>query len=443
MLLKKIVKANQLCKYSIERFIYTKRRKYWLNIDEYNDATFLKDISKFFIDVNIEISVGNGSHTYYRGYPSSKNARIDAFEGSSRILPLIATFVTYIEPDEIYVRHIRRAILEGTNIKSDWYWGYIEDFDQKLCEMHDIALCLYISRDFVFDKYSYDEKKIIQNWLESSLRAKVKENNWILFKLLIQAVLDELYGMKTFDYDLLNNFHSLHEKNGLFVDGKQGDVDHYNSWAIHYTLFFIYKIKKIDWIKNVLISGGSSYEKILNRKKVPLYGRSLCYRYAIPTSCIVKSILTKSKVNETIELTISYWRLFGKNDRFESGLPRQIHSNEDRYDIEPYIGPASSLWSLRSLVVGLMLYKSRDEFDTESALLESTGDETTSDGIIMIPKKLVVDKKKLVFIGDKGGSIKPKLITRVINKLNEVCLGRNILKAKSIEGKVAIEYNEF
>lgn len=426
-MIRKIKKAVKQVNFSFEKKKATQYKKYNIELESIASENFVESVSDILISINIDRAVSQGSHVYYKGYPSSKGARIDAMEGCTRMLPLIAVYSKFVDNNSRYKNHIKESILEGTNRNSKWYWGDIEDYDQRFCEMHDVALTLWFMKKEVFQDLNDIEKKQIKVWLLNGMKAKIKDNNWILFLLLTQAVYDELYNETTFDFKKLSEFLSFYQQHGLFTDGKDEDIDHYNSWAIHYTLFFIYRIKSFDFIPSIIVKGGSFYLDLISYDNYPLYGRSLCYKYALPTSALIRSFLTGKDKEKALSLTVKLWKKFSRFDSFEYGLPSQISKTEDRYSIEPYIGPASSLWSVRSLIISILLkYEDSVELDIKDEKVEQ----------YCIENKISFNQYEVCFTGKEGGSINPSLLIKTKNKLMECFFSRNILVARSKNGKI-------
>ncbi|HDZ2776606.1 TPA: DUF2264 domain-containing protein, partial [Klebsiella pneumoniae] len=90
---------------------------------------------------------------------------------------------------------LHQSFIKGTNKTSPSYWGDIDgDSDHRICEAADLALALWISKDYVWVRYTITEKKQISDWFNQCLRYKVIDNNWLFFPLTIQFVLKSLTG---------------------------------------------------------------------------------------------------------------------------------------------------------------------------------------------------------------------------------------------------------
>lgn len=396
--------------------------------DDKNDIDCLIELGDYFINENIKKSNKFGTRVYYKGAPSNKGYEIDSIESSIRILPLMATCTKYNYCN--YSLEITKRLTRGTDHKSNTYWGDIQITDQRVCEMHDVALTLYLTKDSVFDELSNEEKSNLKRWLVQGASSVVVENNWLLFKFVIQIVLFDLFDEDLVQEDLINEVLSWEIKGGFFKDGPQGSIDMYTSWAIHYSLYFIIEIiSNNQTLNSKYLHIVQSLEKLfcLNHTLMlkfhtslpKLYGRSKCYRYASNASLLISSILIKKDSKRVLRNTTNIWRYYNKTDKFTNGTPSQFVPEEDRYSSEPYIGPGSSLWSLRSIILSLILFRNsnneQSEEYNESLIISSKSNYFYYDG--------QKDKLKVM---ERSGSQKVEVYK---NLIHEFILGRNCLKA--------------
>ncbi len=78
---------------------------------------------------------------------------------------------------------IKNAFLHGTDPAHKGYWGRLENYDQKICESADLALTLWLSREWVWDKLDNSEQQRIIEWFEQVNHCDIVDNNWHLFPL--------------------------------------------------------------------------------------------------------------------------------------------------------------------------------------------------------------------------------------------------------------------
>jgi hypothetical protein len=59
----------------------------------------------------------------------------------------------------------RKGLLAGTSQDHPEYWGEIEDYSQIIVECSSIAWGLYLTKELIWDKYSFRQKEQIANYL--------------------------------------------------------------------------------------------------------------------------------------------------------------------------------------------------------------------------------------------------------------------------------------
>jgi hypothetical protein len=183
-----------------------------------------------------------------------------------------------------------------------------------------------------------------------------------LFVVLANAVLESLG--EPFDGEAkLRRYErakSFYRGDGWFSDGPEPKFDYYNAWAFHYTLFWIRKIDPtwdrafIDAARRTFVA---SYKYFFGRHGFPVMGRSVCYRMAAPTPVIGAhvfdpDVVTPGEARRALDLT---WSHFVRRGAVARGMVTQGYYGTDVRLLDSYSGPASCLWSLRSLVVAFHL----------------------------------------------------------------------------------------
>lgn len=300
---------------------------------------------------------------------SKNGCDMDAIEGVSRYLPYLAVnLLNMSELDErysIYLHDFLKIISTGTNNKSKYYWGNPEDFDQLICEMADIALSVWILRERVWHLFNVHEQNNLFEWLSLGLCKKVVDNNWLLFKFLIQVILKDLGFDVSISNEIINKTKSWYVGDGWFKDGQHGEVDYYSCWGFVYSLFWISEIDKTiepEFIKDVLLSASATYLFIVNQNGIPpLYGRSIPYRMA--ACCPVLASLVVS--NDADSMDKASWILhktyshFSQNNSITNGSISSGFYEDNLVFVDNYSGPNSSLWSLRPIILAEYLYNKK------------------------------------------------------------------------------------
>lgn len=308
-------------------------------------------------------SYKNSTRLIYPGVKSEHDRDVDAIEGCARFLPYLAVYGVFkikegdFEKGEEIILKVQQIIKDGTNPKLKEYWGKPNDYDQLVVEMADVALAVWILKSNGYFDFEPQDKENIKNWFVLSVSKKTVDNNWHLFKLLIQLVIKDVYKEDHVNLNLYKRIKSFYVGDGWFKDGPNGGFDYYNAWAFHYTLYWINLIDgefDPDFIKTSLFEFCDKYQYFFNRDGTfPLFGRSLCYRLAVPAPLIAASQFEESGISKGLAKSIldQVWTHFIKNKAVSHGMITQgIYETNHRY-IDNYSGPCSQLWSLRSLIM--------------------------------------------------------------------------------------------
>ena len=377
-------------------------------------------------------SIDDGSRVIYPGYKSENNKERDAIEGTSRFVPYVGAYLIYINKKHKYPEKIeelktllQKIYLTGTDPLSSSYWGKPDDYDQLIVEMADLALGLWISKDIVWNGFNANQKQQIIEWLTLAINKKTVDNNWHLFPLLIQCVIGELTGKNIVQIDLYHRVKEFYIAEGWYKDGPNGGVDYYNAWGFHYPLFWINQINPeldSEFIRNKLIRFCSSYKYLFNSKGMfPVFGRSLCYRMAAPAPIVAASMIDDRSISKGLAKNIlkKVWCHFVQNNVLENGIFTQGFYKTDEQYIDNYSGPASSLWSLRSLIIAYYVDAVDSDFFSanEEALPIEKGSyhiNLKKTGISIIGSRKT-DIIKLLINNEKSNlkSLSPRLIHRI------------------------------
>ncbi|HBK3324126.1 TPA: DUF2264 domain-containing protein [Vibrio parahaemolyticus] len=323
-------------------------------------------LNKYFITYFFEYYCQKNNRAYYKGALSCNERDIDSIEGVSRVLPLIALKCEddfhLLNNKKINLRaQLKSILLKGVDPSDSGYWGDIVDFDQRLAEASDIALAIWISKKHVWDTLSSTEQDKILKWLNQASDKKISDNNWHLFKFTISLIVFKLSG-KPYDISSYERIKEFYIDDGWFRDGMDGDIDLYNAWGFHYSLFWICKIDDsfdLDYIKLVSSKFSKSYKYLFSPTGIPLWGRSVCYRLAISAPLISNAILLENddELSYAISCFESSWSFFIRNGAVSRGVPTQGYIGPDLRVLDNYSGPASSLWGLRSLFLMNLVYE--------------------------------------------------------------------------------------
>jgi hypothetical protein len=321
----------------------------------------------YFVSGFLHYSTPGFARAYYPGAPSSNGAAIDGLEGFTRLLPLLSSWIASgrdpvaptFDGHRINLPDVVRAgLVHGTDPASQEYWGHIHDYDQRIVEAADVALSLWLLQDTVWPQFAPSERDNIARWLSQVNGRDDYANNHLLFPIVVNQVLRSL----GFSYDpALIEAHyarvkSFYGGSGWFSDGSGGVFDYYNAWGFHYALFWLGLMEPgFDpaFLDRSLAEFVASYRYLFSTDGFPFLGRSISYRMAAPAPLVagaLKGIETVSPGMARRALDC-VWRHFVAKGAVSRGGVTQGYWREDLRFTDNYLGPASGLWSLRSLVL--------------------------------------------------------------------------------------------
>jgi hypothetical protein len=307
-----------------------------------------------------------GASANYPGLPSKHGKLIDQMEGFSRIVPLIGAWVRSGRPAQVRLTSGRvvdlvatflRGLTAGTDPSSPAYWGEIRQLDQRIVESCDLALSLWLLRDHVWGQLALAERRRVINWLKQVFDREVRDNNWHLFVPFVGLVLEKLgfSGERSLMRQHYERFKEFYRGEGWFSDGPGEVFDFYNAWGIHYLLYWYHEVDP-TWDTEFITSAQrqflTTYKYLLGPCGVPILGRSICYRMALPAPLIFghsthPDQVTAGEAKRSLDII---WRYFIRHGAVALGSVTQGYCGADPRILDNYSGPASCLWSLRSLV---------------------------------------------------------------------------------------------
>lgn len=210
-------------------------------------------------------------------------------EGFARIIWGLAPFVAGGGTSDLLNTYMK-GIENGTDPESDEYWGELRDVDQKLVEMASLAVFLLLAPESAWEPLSDKVKENFAKYLYRINDVVVPRTNWMFFRILVNLALKKIGkpyddGKLHEDLDTVDNYYL---SNGFYADGKGGQVDYYNPFAIHfYSLIYAKVMNDEDPERCARFKERSSaFAKQFicwfdnNGGAVP-YGRSMTYRFAM------------------------------------------------------------------------------------------------------------------------------------------------------------------
>ncbi len=320
-----------------------------------------------------------GARANWPGTPSSNGRRSDGLEGFARFFPLAAAWLASGRPDELEVggrrvsltAMLREGLLAGTDRDGPEYWGVITSTSQRLFESGDVALGVWLTRDRIWARLERAEKDRVAAWLRRALAVHAYEGNWSLIPVLVERVLlslgEDVCCDQIVTQRFWREFKALSLGGGWIADGTA--VDYYNAWAMQYLMFWIDRVDpSFDpaFIRDSNRQMVGFYQYMLGPKGAPLFGRSVCYRMAVPVPLLVAQSISPGTVSKgrAMRALDASWTYFVSHGATRDGGIVQGFCGPDLALVNDYTAPASCLWGARGLILALAL-------DRELGLLDA------------------------------------------------------------------------
>lgn len=342
---------------------------------EATDAPSTEDYERlflYFVEGFLTYASETGAAADYPGYASQNGEWVDDVEGFTRTAPLFAAWLASGRRATVDVegrsvdlgRLVREGLVAGTTPESPGYWGDMDrqPFDQRVVEAADVALTVWLSRSEIWSELGPEDRQRISTWLRQVNGRAVPDNNQHLFVTFVNVVLAAL-GEES-DLDLArehyDRFVEFYRGDGWFSDGAAGVFDFYNGWGIHYQLFWLDQVAPAwdrDFIHRTRNEFLEGYRYLIGRDGIPILGRSVCYRLAAPAPLVFGHIADSTAVSapEARRALDIIWSHFIRSGALRDGSVTQGYCGTDPRVLDRYSGPASCLWSLRSLVPAFRL----------------------------------------------------------------------------------------
>jgi hypothetical protein len=349
-------------------------------VEQRYDALF-----RYFLSGAVKFTDKSGSRIQYPGAASVSGYAGNGLEGFDRTGSLLAAWIASGRDPVIanaasgqpvdLVAYLRRGILAGTDPTSNGYWGKIRSWDPRIVEAADVARILWMTRAQIWQQLDQQQRAQVSVWLQQVDGLKTPENIWLLFPVTVDVVLRSL-GVDGADPASNPNYQRFKQNylgNGWFSDPPKG-VDFYNTWGMSYELFWISFIDPQfdrEFIRSSLQQSADLTAHLIGTNGVPLMGRSICYRTAVPVPLLAENLLDERAVDPGLArhgLDV-VWRHFVAHGVLQDGALTQGYYRTDLRIVDYYSGPGSCHWGLRSLVLAFLHAPDSDFWHTSDKLL--------------------------------------------------------------------------
>jgi hypothetical protein len=331
----------------------------------------------------------------YAGAGSRNGYRVDGLEGFARTGTLLAAWVysgrspllggSASAPPANIIEMLRSGLVKGADPQSGDYWGDFHDEDQRIVEAADIARIVWMTRDTVWNQLTVRERQRLRSWLLTAGNMSTPRTNWMLFPVFVNLTLASLPGeaeaplLRQRAHTVFTEYRKLYRERGWFNDPPHG-TDFYNTWGIPYELFWIHQVDasfETDFIVSALEQSALLTQYLIGPQGVPILGRSVCYRTAVPVPLLAANLLQPQKfpTGRAARALDVVWQYFVAHDALQDGALTQGYFTADLRLLDLYSGTGSCHWGLRSLLLAL-LHPPGDAFwqVAEEPLPVETGD---------------------------------------------------------------------
>jgi hypothetical protein len=245
-------------------------------------------------------------------------------------------------------------------------WPSITDLSQPMVEAASIALGLYETRPWIWEQLPDGVRARAVDWLSSVHGKEYWPNNWLLFRVMVNAFLKSVnapHRQDELERDL-DRIDSMYRRDGWYTDGPGHNYDHYIGWAMHlYTILWcrmdgdhsdpsraaVYRKRLRRFLED--------YRWLFGANGAPLYhGRSLIYRFAATAPLWAGALAgaTPLAPGETRRLASGALRHFLEHGALRDGVLTMGWHAEFLPMAQMYSGPASPYWASKAFL-GLLL----------------------------------------------------------------------------------------
>jgi hypothetical protein len=298
---------------------------------------------------------------------SSAGRHSDGHEGYARSF-LLAAFrlagARGADPHGLAERYAEGLVTGTAATGGREVWPKPCDYGQMLVEAASIALALYETRPWIWDRLPDAVRQRAAAWLADAGSRETWANNWLLFPVIVQAFLRAVGAPHRQDVIERNlaRVDSFHRAEGWYSDGPGDCFDHYVGWAVQlYTLWWCrmlgddaervasYRARARRWL--------ADYRLLFAANGSPLHhGRSLVYRFAAAAPFWAGALLDATPLapGETRRLASGCLRHFLEHGAAAGGLLSLGWHRPFPAMAQGYSGPASPYWAAKGFA-GLLL----------------------------------------------------------------------------------------
>lgn len=258
-------------------------------------------------------------------------------------------------------RPYRSGLDNGTNRAHPDYWGDVRDVDQRLVELAAIGFALLVAKDDFWEPLTSDAKARVRNYLLAASKRRFSANNWMFFRLLIDA------GLRaTGDGPVPQSgdaeraaLDALYLGDGWYRDGPGNRVDHYVGFAFHVYGLLLQRYAPGtdtgDHLSRARAFAPQFAEWFDETGRGLPFGRSMIYRFAMTAFfgayalCDPEPVLPWGVLKGIVLRNLRWWADQPIADR--DGVLSVGFGYANPHMTEDYNSPGSPYWAMKAFLV--------------------------------------------------------------------------------------------
>ncbi len=289
--------------------------------------------------------------------------KISRMEGFSRVLWGLASYIAGGGEENEMLEIYLEGLKNGTDKKSEEYWGDLHNKDQRMVEMAAISYSILLIPDKIWSPLSEESKENLAAWLYQINDYTQAENNWQYFNVITNLALKSIgakYNTERMK-QAMDKYESFYIGNGWYSDGKRPQKDYYTAFGIHfYCLLYAKFMEKEDTQRCQLFKDrAAEFAKDFiywfddEGRGLP-FGRSLTYRFAQSafwSACVLAGVepFTIGTMKGIIQRNFKYW--FNQPILDNGGVLTLGYAYPNMNMNEEYNSASSPYWAFKSFII--------------------------------------------------------------------------------------------
>lgn len=255
----------------------------------------------------------------------------------------------------------RTGLDNGTNPDHPEYWGDVGEVDQRLVELAAVGFALFSAKGDLWDPLTSEAKTRVRAYLTIATKRQFSPNNWLFFRLLIDAGL-RATGDGPAAHSGDENRAELNQMylgDGWYRDGVGNRVDHYVGFAFHVYGLLLHKFApatdKGDHLARARAFAPQFSQWFDDNGRGLPFGRSMTYRFAMTAFfgayalCDLDPVLPWGVLKGIVLRNLRWWENQPIADR--DGVLSVGFGYANPHMTEDYNSPGSPYWAMKAFLV--------------------------------------------------------------------------------------------